>query len=242
MSVLSQVQGLPGQRAAKTVQHRTVMRGAWVPDIMPAGKFLAGDASRDPGNTPDVGRLRAGLVIGKITSVVNSLGTVGYYAPSILGVTSNAQAVGDVSITVSTAVATELSRRCGASGTFKLRGPAVANGLVQVETVTYSAIVTATGVITVTAIVNNYIAGSFVQPTDGSEDPLTMLVQGYPLQATDFDGTSITAQQIPELAISGVVQSAQLLPVWPSDTSLQAYLVSRLARTGGADFTFDHLF
>jgi hypothetical protein len=239
MSVLAQVQGLPGARAAKTVLHRAVMLGAWVPDVLPAGKYLAGDASRDPGNTPDVGRIRSGMMIGKISSVVNSLGTVGYYAPSVIDVTAGAKAAGDTTVTISAAGAVELARRCGATGTFKLRGPAIANGVSQVETVTYSAINTTTGAITVTAIVNSYVAGAFVQPTDGSEDILTMLVQGYPLQATDFDGTSLTAQQIPELAISGVVKASQLLPVWPSDTSLQAYIISRICRPGGGNFTFD---
>src|SRR6266851_6952430 len=111
MSVLSQVQGLPGARAAKTVLHRAIMLGAWVPDVLPAGKYLAGDASRDPGNTPDVGRIRSGYLIGKIASVVNTKGTVGYYAPSIIDVTAGAKSVGDTTVTISVAGATELSRR-----------------------------------------------------------------------------------------------------------------------------------
>jgi hypothetical protein len=238
MSSLSQVQGLPGMKAAKTVLHRNVTRGGWVPDVLPQGRVIAGACTRDPGNTPDVTRLRAGLLMGKIASVVNSLGTVGYYAPSILGVTTNAEAVGSTAIEASAAVVTELVRRCGASGTFKLTGPAVAGGVVVTETVTYSA---ASGTaITVTAIANNYVAGSFLQPTDGSEDALTFLPNGYPVMATDFDGTNLD-QEFGEVPINAIVDSAQLLPAWPSDTSLQAWIVSRLDRAGGGKFTFSHI-
>jgi hypothetical protein len=239
MSVLSQVQGLPGARAAKTVSHRMVTRGGWVPDILPQGRVIAGACSRDPGNTPDVARLRAGMLMGKITTVVNSLGTVGFYAPSVFGVTTNAEAAGSTSIEASAAVVTEVVRRCGATGTFKLTGPGSAAGVVITETVTYSA--TSATAFTTTAIVNPYIAGSFIQPTDGSEDVLTFLPSGYPLPATDFDGTSVD-QEFGELPVGCVVDSAQLLPVWPSDASLQEWITSRLSRVSGGKFTFSHVY
>lgn len=236
MSILSQVQGLPGMRAAKTVVQRMVTRGGRIPDILPSGKVLSGACSRDPGNDL-VTRLRAGLLMGKIASVVNSLGSVGHYAPSILGVTTNAEAAGSTSIQAAAAVVTELVRRCGASGTFKLTGPGSAGGTIVTETVTYSAASSVN--ITCTAIVNNFIAGSFIQPTDGSEDILTFLPSGAPMMATDFDGTSI-AQEFAEVPIGCIIDSDQLLPAWPSDASLQEYIVSRLARDGGGHFTFSH--
>lgn len=241
MSVLSQVQGLPGARAAKTAVHRMVTRGGWIPDILPAGKHISGACSRDPGNTGDTARLRAGMLMGKIATVVNSLGAVGDYAPSIIDVTANAQAPGDTSITLSAAGAAEVLRRCGSTGTFLIYGPGAANGVIVHETVTYSAINVTTGVLTVTAIVSNYVAGSFVMPTDGSADMITFLPSGFPTPVTDFDGTSIV-QEFPEVPIDCVIDSAQLLPVWPTDTSLQEYIVSRLSRPAGGKFTFSHLY
>lgn len=237
MSVLSQVVGAPGMRAAKTVSHRMITRGGWIPDILPSGRTIAGGCSRDPGNTGDVDKLRAGLLMGRIVSVVNTLGTVGYYAPSILGVTTNAEAVGSTSIQASAAVVTELVRRCGASGTFKLTGPGTAGGPILTETVTYSAASSTN--ITVTAIVNNYIAGSFIQPTDGSEFPITFLPSGTPMRVTDYDGNN---QDVPfaEVPIDCIIDSAQLLPVWPSDVALRDWIVQHLNTAAGGKFVFDH--
>ncbi len=237
--MLQQVLGLPGMRAAKTVVSRMVTYGGYIPSVLPVGRILSGECTRDPSNTPDVGRIRAGVLLGKISTVVNSLGTVGHYAPSILGVTTNSEAVGSTSIQVSAAVATELARRCGSSGTFTLTGPAVAGGPIISEVVTYSGI---SGVnITVTAIANNFIAGSFVQPTDGSEDPLTFTPNGTPIPVTDQDGVS-TSFEFGELPIDCIVDGSMLLPAWPSDASLQAWLISRLCRPGGGRFTFKELY
>lgn len=239
MSILRQVQGLPGMRAAKSVLHRLITRGGYIPDVLPQGKVISGACSRDPSNTTDVTCLRAGLLMGKISSVVNSLGSVGHYAPSILGVTTNAEAAGSTSIQASAAVVTELVRRCGATGTFKLTGPGSAGGVIQTETVTYSAASSTN--ITVTAITNNFIAGSFIQPTDGSEDILTFIPNGTPLDATDTDGSNI-AIEWPDVPIGCMVDSDQFLPVWPSDASLMEYIVSRLDRAGGGRFIFSHKF
>lgn len=241
MSVLSQVTGLPGMRAAKTVTSRMITRGGGIPAILPQGRVISGACTRDPGNTPDVGRIRAGMLMGKIGSVVNSLGTVGNYAPSILDVTTGAKAVGDTTVTISAAGAVELARRCGATGTFTLTGPGSAGGVIVSETVTYSAINTTTGAITVTAISNNYVAGSFVQPTDGSQDPLTFLPSGAPMMAVDFDGTSVDVE-FGELPIGCIVDSTMLLPVWPSDTSLQEWIASRLSRASAGKFVFSHVY
>ena len=65
---------------AKTVLHKMVTRGGRVPDVLSMGRIIAGACSRDPSNTTDVTRLQPGLIMGKISSVVNSLGTVGHQA------------------------------------------------------------------------------------------------------------------------------------------------------------------
>ncbi len=153
--------------------------------------------------------------------------------------TTNAEAIGSTSIQASAAVVTELVRRCGATGTFLLRGPASAAGTIDVETVTYSAASSTN--ITVTALTKAFVAGSFIQPTDGSDDVLTFTPSGWPIHAVDYDGASLDVE-FAEIPIECEIDSAQLLPVWPSDTSLQAWIVSRLDRPGGGKFQFSHTY
>lgn len=237
MSVLAQVEGQAGMRAAVAADHRIVTRGGQIP-ALPQGRTLAGACARDAGNTP-VTRLRAGILVGKISSVVNSLGTIGYYAPSILGVTTNAEAPGSTSIQAAAAVVTELVRRVGASGTFYLIGPSSANGVITKELVTYSAASSTN--ITVTALTAGFVAGSFICPADGSEEPITFLPNGWPMQAVNADGDNVD-QMFGNVPIGAIIDSSELLPAWPSDTSLQAWIVSRLAQAGGGLFVFDHLY
>lgn len=235
---MSWLQMSPGIGTARTAAHRALFLQR-SETFLAQGRLIAGACSRDPGNT-NIENLRIGLVMGKISTVVNSLGFVGGYAPSILGVTTNAEAIGATSIQAAAAVVTELVRRCGSTGTFKLIGPAAAGGPVQEETVTYSA--ASSTDITVTAITKAFIAGSFICPTDGSEYPRTFVpdTEGFGVQVTDLDGASVTAVEFPRFPMSGVVDSAQLLPAWPSDTALQAWLVQHLNGSDFGQFVFNH--
>lgn len=225
------IPGQAGVRTAKTARHKIVYAGGNIPNYLPGGRAINALKSRDPSNTDDVAVLLAGLLMGKITG--------GDYAPSILGVTTNAEAAGSVAIEASAAVVTELVRRVGASGTFKLTGPPIASGTVVTETVTYSA---ASGTsITVTAITNAFIAGSFIQPTDGSEEPITMIPDTYGVPVLEFDGTAVDSVQFGEIPLDALVYSSQLVN-WPSDTSLRTWIVNRLNDVGRCKFIFDHLF
>jgi len=226
-----QVTGLPGLKSERSTSPRHVITN---PVYLPgAAKIINGSLARDPGNTGDLDVLRAGMLMGKITAS-------GKYAPSILGVTTNAEPAGSTSIQVSAAVATELSRRVGATGTFKLTGPPTANGTVVTETVTYSAI-SGTN-ITCTAITNAFVAGSFIQPTDGSETPRTIIeTPADGIQVTDEDRVNSIDVPFPRFAVGGVVDSSQILH-WPSDTSLQDWIVARLNELSRGKFIFDHGF
>lgn len=238
MSLRSYIGGMPRISSRTNVSPRRVFRSA-DEVLFAGGRIISGACSRDPGNS-DIALLRPGLLMGKIGTVVNSLGTVGHYAPSILGVTTSAEAAASTSIQASAAVVTELVRRCGASGTFQLVGPGVANGALTQETVTYSA---ASGTdITVTAILNHYVAGSFILPTDGSEEPLSVIPESWGIYVTDPLTDLSQDQPWPELPIGGLIDSSQLLPVWPSDASLQQWIVDRLSRASGGKFTFDHTY
>lgn len=226
------VPGLPGIRAAKTASHRRILRqGDYT--FLAGVVNIDGTKARDTGNTGDLDVLRPGLPMGYATSG-------GLWSNSIMGLTNAAAAVGATSITLTSAAATELNRRVGASGTFKLTGPPSAAGTVVTETVTYSAVNTTTGVATVTAITNAFISGSFVQPTDGSERPRSFIPDGFStIKATDNDGTSLASVEWPTVPVAGVIDASQLL-FWPSDTSLQAWLVARLNDASGGQFVFDH--
>jgi len=225
------VVGLPGVRSGITSSHRNVLRQGEY-SFLAQGKIIDGSLSRDPGNTGDVDCLRAGLLMGKITSG-------GKYAPSMFGVTTNAEAVGSTSIEAAAGVITELVRRVGSTGTFKLVGPPTANGSVASETVTYSAASGTT--ITVTAIVNAYVAGSFIMATDGSETPITFIPDGYPLKVTDSSGSSVSSVEFPQVPVGGILDASQLIN-WPSDTSLQSWIINRLNDAAGGKFVFDHVY
>src|SRR5947209_6364097 len=178
------ITGLPGVGTAHTATPREILAGnVQLAQYVPGLKIIDGSKSRDPLNTNDVDVLRAGLLLGKITASAK-------YAPSILGVLTVAAAGAATSLTVAPAVATEIVRRIGAAGTFKLTGPPAAAGVVATQTVTFSAVNTSTGVITCTAIGAAAIVGSFLQPTDGSETPICLLGNRWGIKVTDMGGTS----------------------------------------------------
>ena len=135
--------GRPGIGTAQVAQRRNVSRNGAM-DFYPAGGVIEGTKARDPGNTSySVLALRAGLLMGKITSG-------GFWANSVLGLSDGALTSSGTTLTVAAEVVTELVRRVGASGTFKLTGPPTAAGTVRTLTVTYSA---ASGTsITITAL------------------------------------------------------------------------------------------
>lgn len=230
---IENVYGLPGFRSPRTASHRVILaQGDYT--YLAQGGVIDGTTSRDPGNTGDIDVLRAGLLMGILTSG-------GQWSPSILGVTSNAEAVGATTLETSAAVATELVRRVGATGTFKLTGPPTAGGVVVTETVTYSAVNTSTGAITATAIANAFVAGSFIQPTDGAETPVSFIPDGYGIKVTDQDGTSVDVE-FPQIPVSGVLDSSMLLPAWPSDAALRQWIVNRLNDAAAGKFVFDHTY
>ena len=92
--------------------------------FFPRGRIISGANSRDPGNTGDIDVLRAGMLMGKRSD--------SNYAPSILGQLTVAGTAAGATITVASAVGTELDRRIGAGGVFKVVGPPTDGGTVAV--------------------------------------------------------------------------------------------------------------
>lgn len=228
--------GIPGVGQSQTSSHRVVRRTGGVHTIVPGPNTIAGASSRDPGNTGDVDFLRAGLVMGRITASKK-------WAPAILGVLAAAYTgvgTSQTSLNVGTAAATEIVRRIGTSGTFKLTGPPSAAGTVATTTITFSAVNTSTGIVTITDPNVNAIAGSFIQPTDGSEVPTALLDDGDPIVVVDRFDNDVDVEAAGRLLIGGPIDSSQIIN-WPSDTSLITWLKANLNDPDrhGALFVFD---
>ncbi|MES2171106.1 MAG: hypothetical protein V4479_10375 [Actinomycetota bacterium] len=227
------VLGLPGLGNRQSSTNLIIFRERqW--GFLAGGKLINGALSRDPGNVP-VTVLRPGTLMGKITAS-------GLYAPSIIGVTAGAYTSGGTSLTVSAAQAAEIVRRSGATGTGTLRviGPPTAAGTVAVTSMTYSAVNVTTGVITLTSLGVDKVAGSLISVADGSQLPITVIPDGYGVRVADWDGTNLTVPFV-ELPISGVIITANLLP-WPADASLQAWVETNLSTASGGKFVFDSIF
>lgn len=218
--------GRPGIGSAVTAQRLGVSRDGEL-GFFPGGGTIEGTKTRDPGNTAGVRSLRPGLMMGRITAS-------GYYANSIIGLTTvlHDTSVVTTVMTLPAALVTEIERRIGASGTFKITGPPTTDGTVATETVTYSAIASAT-TLTISATAADFAVGSLIRPTDGSETPITFIPDGYNL-LIDEDGNDISFPRVP---VSGIIDQADLIN-WSSDASVRTFLRDALSTTAGGKFVF----
>jgi len=196
----------PGAGQEYTGDYRIVTRDGRC-DYFPGGGVIDGTKSRDPGNTL-ITCLRPGLLMGKVTAS-------GKWAPSVIGVLQSAYTSGGTSITLTAAQATEVVRRVGSTGTLNLYGSPTASGTVATQTITYSAVNTTTGVLTITDLGANNVAGSLVGATDGSQVPRSFIPDGPGINIDDVTPADVGFKLIPMRA---VIDSTQLLP-WPSDTN-----------------------
>lgn len=226
---ITQTFGRPGIGAALTAQRLNVSRNGTL-GFFPGGGTIEGTVSRDPGNT-DIFNLRPGLLMGKITSG-------GFYAPSIIGVLTDAVSADYTSLTVSAAQAAYLVSRIGATGTLRVVGPPTANGTVATYTTTYTAVNTSTGAVTISSGTKAALAaGSFVVPNDGSQTPITFIPDGYSHVVPDNSADI----EFPMIPVSGVVDVANLIP-WPTDTSLRTWIRTNLSTASGGKFVFSDQF
>jgi len=222
---------VPGMGTEREAGYRALLKTDRGAVLKPGGVVVDGSLSRDPGNTGDVDVLRAGLIIGKVMAS-------GLYAPSIIGVLLHDEALNSVALEVDPAVAVELVRRIGSSGTFGLYGNATAGGDCSTIQVTYSAVDTVTGVITCSALSAARIAGSYLMPEDGSEVPAGFVGDGYGVKVTDEDSANIDAQ-CPSVVIGGYLDHDTVVN-YPADTGLNAYLRTWMV-VRGLYVTFDDI-
>jgi hypothetical protein len=85
---------------------------------------------------------------------------------SVLGATTSATESGATSITTDAASAAGIRARFGASGTFKLTGPAAAGESPATQVISFSAVNPTSGVITCAPTSSAAVGGSVIQPTD----------------------------------------------------------------------------
>jgi hypothetical protein len=123
----------PGVGTERTAAFRNIWVNREGRRILPLARILDGSISRDPANIGDVDTLRAGMLLGKVT-------TGGKLAPSIIGTLNRALTATATDLhTMYAEEVTELVRRIGATGTIKITGPAVAGGPVRTKRLAYSA-------------------------------------------------------------------------------------------------------
>jgi hypothetical protein len=228
MPVFAPFPGMPGYGSEKIAKHRPVAADGYL-QMLPGGVILDGAKARDPDN-PDYNastdafaqyRLRAGLLVGKVTANDK-------WANSVIGRNTGALANGDTTLTLASAQqAVELVRRVGATGTFKVTGPPTAAGTVRTLTATYSAVNTTTGAVTITALGANEVqtvnlataatAGTLrllVQKTDGTY----ALTPAVTYSATD--ATLLSNLQTALDTATGVVNGIVATAIAATDTDL----------------------
>lgn len=167
-----------------------------------------------------------GTILGKITST-------GKYSNAILGITTISLTTSGTTLTVSAAQAAAIVQRVGSSGTgtISLVGPPTAGGTVATTAVTFSAVNTTTGAITISATSVAYVLGSFVIASDGSGAPLALL------DGQDF-GVSVSQAgvrqdaQIPRLLVGGEIISKNVPGLLSGDASSIAWLKTQLNGNG----------
>lgn len=228
-SILSSV---PGTSTPYSIQYRHVFTDTATRVAASPNAVIDSTKTRDTGNT-DVTQLRAGTLMGKVTSG-------GLMRNSIIGVLGTTIGAGAATtITVPAAVATEVSRLialAGASIQLRVYGPPSAGGTNAATTVTASA---AAGTAITVSVVTfpAYVAASILQPVDGAETPLTVIPDGYGIPLTDVTGTSQN-QLLHPYFIQGTIDVAQI-PFYSSlDASLKTWVKTALRTTANTNFTF----
>lgn len=186
-----------------------------------------------PFNAPYTFQILAGTLLGRVTATKK-------FANSVLGLSSHALATTDTTLQTDVNTAAEIVRRIGASGTFKLTAPPTAGGTVATQVVTYSAVNTTTGVVTITATGTAAVSGALIQPTDGSENILTMVTDVYGIKVTDQLNVNRVDVFDPQLLLGGGTINSQYIINYPADPSLQAFVKSAIKSfCGGVTFTDD---
>jgi hypothetical protein len=235
--VESYITGMPGFQSAVAAVPRTIFLNPNFTVSLARGKVIDGTNASDPDNSPDVNVLRAGLLMGKITAT-------GKYGASVIGVTQGALAGAGTSITLTPAQAAELVRRVGPTGNLVLTGPPAAAGTVAQQVTAYTAVVAATGVVTIAASAAAFVAGSLVGANDGTSVPIALInsdTDPYGILVTLNDNQTRIDVPYPNLPITGEIVTGNIVN-YPADASLKAWIRAGLSSLPGGKYVFDDYF
>lgn len=221
--------GTPGVGTTRNASFRRAISAN--AEYLQGGALVQGSKWYDNGNTGSVRTVRAGH-IAKLTS--------GKLVPAVLGPTTADYTSGATEITVGVDTALALVQAVGASGTFWLLGgtsaPTTTATVLAVQ-VTYSAVNTSTGVITITNIGANRPSGSVLttfQPallggTGGLTHPnvgLGIIDKYEGVTVIDEDANSVDVD-LAEYAIGGRVDVDQVIN-WPANAFIAKVLAYNL--------------
>lgn len=205
--------GVPGIRTAQST-------GDFPPLVLGYGETIPGgiiiDASqtRDYGNTGDTHTIRRGFVLKRDSD--------GKYSPAILGVLGTSYTSG-TTLTVGVVAAQTIAKAIGASGTLWICGhtAGTAVGDVDAELVTFSAVNTTAGTLTITALTGDFDAGSALlafQPVllggsggaAGVETGFALLGDMSGVRVTDEDEVDLDAQ-VAHALIGGYIDASAII-------------------------------
>ena len=228
------ITGLPGIMTSRAAAPRKVLVTTQGVIRMPKMVSIDGTLSGDAGNTPDVDVLRAGVLMGKIT-------TGGKYRNSIVGKSNLAYTDNELAIQMDLATATEIARLKTAGGGGNLSmlfiGPPTAGGTVAETAITVTAVTLngATSTVTVADLGLNKVTDSLLCLADGSKTPVAIVEDSYGILLSDIDKVR---KDVPldRLVVAGVVDVNQIVN-YPADASTKAWVKAQL-RLGGGEWIF----
>lgn len=235
------VTGTSGILTARTATNRRpIIQDA---RYAPGGLIVQGSKWIDPDNTSDTGTIRAGHV-GHLES--------GKLVPSCFGPVASDYTSGGTTLTVSANTALRIYTALGSSGTFYILANTAAPttlATVLAQLVTYSAINTGTGAITITDLgANKEADGSFLigfQPVllggtgglSGHSKQFAILDEPWGTRVVDNDAVALDVD-LARAAIGGLIDTAQV-PLWPSNAFVAEVLAHNL-RQVNTGFMFDN--
>lgn len=213
------------------------------PEYIPGGIVVDATYTRDYGNTANTDVIRRGTVLKR--------GSSGLYIPAILGLVTSNYTSGGTSLTVGAVAASNLEKALGTSGTgefYVVGAPSSPSAVADIDAIaaTHSAVNTSTGVITISNLGANVLAGAVLltfQPvllggTGGVADHgegFAIVDDITGVKVTEDDGSTEVDAHAKAL-IGGLIDYSRLLPFAPS-TYINQVLAHNLKL--GSRFMFD---
>lgn len=233
--------GLPGYTSGNTLVSRNIFTNAnpAMQKYVPSLAQINGSLSRDTGGSP-TDLLRAGLIMGKITSS-------GFYRPAVIGLTSANYTSGSTTISAGAAVITELTRLAavGSPVVLNIIGPPTAAGTVAtIQTTVSNSALTSTSFTVGASLGANVVSGSIIAPADGSQIPKTVLPNASGIDVLNTNGDNIN-QPLGQYLIGADLIASQIVNLTECDASCQVWLKQNLNQAAagygyGGGFTFDN--